>query len=375
MSEQPAAPDREQDEQVEYSEEAQHRRWPAYIFRTVLVGGLLIFLAIVMTSPPDRGEQPGWTDAAEMPAPRGESSAAVGMRETGCDNPPCEVIVVVGGFEPLFSTSSRVEGYIVEEDRWIDLPDLPAARHHLAAASLENGTIVVTGGARSLFGWDPTDDVWALAPDSEEWVLVESLPEPRWGHRLVRVDNQLILIGGHGGEDTLIWTFADGWRRGAPIPEPRDHLGAVVVDDEIWVVGGRDSEISHGVHLYDPADDSWRDGPPLPEATSAAAVGLVDRWLVVIAGEDDSIIGGGMVRNSWMLNVDEPKPGWIPMTEPPVDIHGAGDAVVGEGDDARLFVLGGASRHGALSPLDWSDRVMVLEDPQPREDYVNASAD
>lgn len=369
MSQQPTDVDQQSSEGSEQTEPTPRRRWPAYAFRTVLIVGLLIFLAIVMTSPPDRGDRPGWTDAAEMLESRGEGSAVVGMRASGCDDPPCEVIVVAGGFEPVFSTSDRVEGYLVDEDRWIELPDLPSPRHHLATAALEDGTIVVTGGTQGLTGWEPRDNAWALAPDADEWTRLDPLPEPRLGHRSLSMGDQLILIGGHGGEDTLLWTFEDGWQRGAPIPEPRDHLGAVVVDDEIWVVGGRDGDIKHTVDLYNPAEDSWRDGPNLPVATSGAAIGLLDRWLVVVAGEDDSVIGGGMVRNSWMLDVDEPKPGWIPMTEPPVDMHGAGDAVVGEGDDARLFVLGGSGRHGALSPLSWSDRVMVLDDPQPTEDY------
>lgn len=368
--------DQPEDQQpLDESGDQPRRRWPAYLFRTVLIGGLLIFLVIVMTSPPDRGEQPGWSDAAAMSAPRGESSAAVGLRTSGCENPPCEVIVVAGGFEPLFSSSTRVEAYIIEEDRWIDLPDLPAPRHHPGVAALDDGTIIVTGGTSGTISWEPRDNAWALVPDHDEWTRLDPLPEPRWGHRLLGIGNQLVLIGGHGGEDTLTWTFEDGWRRGAPIPEPRDHLGAVVVDDEIWVIGGRDGDLKHTVDLYHPESDTWRDGPNLPEATSAASVGLLDRWLVVIAGEDDSVIGGGMVRNSWMLDVDEPKPGWIPMTDPPQDMHGAGDAVVGTGEDSRLFVLGGAARHGAFSPLAWSDRVMVLGDPQPRADYVEATAD
>ncbi len=339
-----------------------------YVVRGLLIAVLLLLLLVVMTTPPDRGEQPGWTDGAAMPVVRGELSAAVGLREIECENSPCEVVVAVGGFESPFSTSSRAEGYIVDEDRWVELPDMPGARHHLAAAALEDGSIVVTGGARSVLDWDATDSAWYLAPDREEWTALESLPEPRWGHRLVRVGEELILIGGHGGEDTLTWTFADGWQRRAPIPEQRDHLGAVVVDDEVWVIGGRHDEIKDRVDIYDPAADEWRDGPALPEPTSAAAVGLIDRALVVVAGEDDSTFRGGMVRDSWMLDVDDPDAGWRPMVKPPQDVHGSGDAVIGEGDDARLLVIGGSTRHGAFSPLDWSDRLMVLEDPQVREE-------
>jgi hypothetical protein len=180
------------------------------------------------------------------------------------------------------------------------------------------------------------------------------------------VNDQLVLVGGHGGADTLIWTSTDGWFTGAPIPEPRDHLGAVNVDDEVWVIGGRDEEITARVDIYDPEVDEWRDGPDLPEPTSAAAVGLIDRILVVVSGEDDSLFGG-MVRDSWMIDVDAFEAGWQPLARPPMDMHGAGDAVVGKGDNARLLILGGSARHGAFSFLDWSGRVMVLEDPQVRD--------
>ncbi len=343
-----------------------YNRWWVYAGRALLLVVLLLFLAVVMTTPPDRGDQPGWTDAAEMPAARGELSATIAMRESGCEAPPCEVVVAVGGFAAPFSTSTRAEAYIVDEDRWIELPDLPSSRHHLATAALDDGTIVVTGGAGSGIDWDPTDDVWALAPDSDEWTQLDSLPDARWGHRMVNVDGQLVLVGGYGGADTMIYTPGDGWQLGAPIPVPRDHLGAVVVDGEVWVIGGRDDEIKDRVDIYDPAEDAWRDGPALPEPTSAAAVGLVDRTLVVVAGEDDSVIGGGIVRDSWMLDVDDSDSGWQPLVRPPEDMHGAGDAVIGSGDDARLLIIGGASRHGAFSPLAWSDRVMVLEDPQSR---------
>jgi hypothetical protein len=349
-------------------ESVEPRRWPVYLARTLLIVALLLFLLVVMTSPPVRSDQPGWTDAAELHVSRGELSATTGIRADGCENPPCDVVVAVGGFEPLFSTSNRAEAYVIDEDRWIELPDMPGARHHLGSAALEDGTIVVAGGASSALDWEPHDDVWALAPEGEEWTSLEPLPEPRWGHRMVRVDDQLILVGGHGGEDTLIHTFAEGWQRGAPIPDPRDHLGAVVVDGEVWVIGGRHDEIKDRVDVYDPAADEWRDGPPLPEATSAAAVGLVDRTLVVVAGEDDSVLGGGIIRESWMLNVDNPDAGWQPLVKPQEDMHGAGDAVIGDGEDARLLIIGGASRHGMFSPLDWSDRVMVLEEPQVREE-------
>lgn len=329
--------------------------------------------AVFATGCADADTADGWTDAAPMPLARGEVSAAVGQRDAGCDEPPCEVVAVVGGYAYPGRTLARVDGYLPDEDRWIDLPDLPEPRHHPAAAGLPDGTIVTSGGAPSFADEEPQDEVWALAPDADDWEPIESLPEPRWGHRLVAMDNRLISIGGHGGDTTFVWTETNGWTDAAPIPMERDHLGAVVIDDEVWAIGGRDPDFTDRVDIYDPEADRWRDGPPLPEPTSAAAVGVVDDVLVVISGEEFGGLTGGIIDASWMLdlrnlddeqNSDQP---WRPLIDPPEDVHGAGDAVVGTGDDQRLLVIGGATWHAHWSALSWIDDVQVLHAPQPAD--------
>lgn len=303
-----------------------------------------------------------------MPVERGEIGAAVGSRVDECPEPDCEVVAVAGGFSYPARTRKRVDGYLVESDRWVSLPDLPEARHHPAAAGLEDGTFVVSGGARSATDEEPTDDVWALTPDGDDWESIEGLPEPRWGHRLVELEGRLYAVGGHGGATTFVWDRQEGWSSAAPLPEVRDHLGAVVVDGEIWVVAGRDDEVfTSRVDIYDPDEDRWRDGPALPEPTSAAAVGVVDGRLVVVSGEEADGLTGGIVREAWMIEAGDEEADWEPMVRPPEEVHGAGDVVVGDERDRRLLVLGGASWHVEWSALQWTDRVQVLEEPRERQ--------
>jgi hypothetical protein len=344
------------------------RRW---LLIPLAVLGVILFIvafALWLTTPPEREATAGWSEAAAMPVARGEGSAALGAVGEGCNEPPCPAIIVVGGLSFPFRTESRVDAYLLDEEHWVSLPDLPGARHHLAAAALPDGTVVVSGGAPSVVDWSPTDDVWALEPGASGWAVFEPLPEPRWGHRLVAVGDRLVAVGGQEGDATFVWSEDDGWTAGAPIPEIRDHLGAVAVDGEVWVIGGRNEGLTDRVDIYDPDDDAWRSGPALPEPTSGVAVGVIDRTLVAVSGEDDSLLSGGIVRDSWMLDLDNVDAGWSALAPPPMDLHGAGDAVAGEGDEARLFVLGGASRHGALSALAWNDRVFVLESPLPLDE-------
>jgi hypothetical protein len=363
----------EQPESLEERRSADHhrrrlRRW--LLIPLGVLGGFLFVVAFALwlTTPPERDAAAGWSEAAAMPVARGEGSATVGQVVEGCDEPPCSAIVVVGGLSFPYRTESRVDGYLLEEERWVRLPDLPEARHHLGAAALPDGTVVVSGGAPSIADWSSTSDVWALAPGASDWTALEPLPEPRWGHRLVAVGDRLVAVGGQEGATTFVWSEGDGWTAGAPIPEIRDHLGAVAIDGEVWVIGGRSEDLTDRVDIYDPDTDSWRSGPSLPEPTSGAAAGVIDRTLVIVSGEDDSLLTGGIVRDAWMLDLDNVDAGWAALAPPPLDLHGASDAIAGEGDDARLFVLGGSSRHGALSALAWNDRVFVLDEPQPPDE-------
>lgn len=302
-----------------------------------------------------------------MPTARGEVSAAVGERERECEAPPCEVVAVVGGYSFPARTEARVDGYLPEEGRWVRLPDLPEARHHPAAAGLDDGTIVVSGGAPSATDERPTSQVWALAPDADDWTAIQDLPEPRWGHRMVGVDDRLVAVGGHGGETTFVWSETDGWSAAAPIAKELDHLGAVEIEGEIWTIGGRhELEFTSRVAIYNPEQDAWRDGPDLPEPVSAAGVGVVDNALVVVSGEEYGLLTGGILTDSWMYDLDGDEPAWQRIAGPPMDVHGAGDAVVGSGDDERLLVLGGAHWHAEWSIFSWTNRVQVLSEPRSK---------
>lgn len=65
------------------------------VHRCVLFSVVAIFFAGCgdADSPPE-----GWEEAKPMSTARGEVSAAVGQRKAGCNDPPFEVVAVVGGY-------------------------------------------------------------------------------------------------------------------------------------------------------------------------------------------------------------------------------------------------------------------------------------
>jgi hypothetical protein len=184
------------------------------------------------------------------------------------------------------------------------------------------------------------------------------MPEPRWGHRMVAHGGRLVVVGGQGPTArVLIYDPVDGWTTGAPMPAPRDHLSVVVLDDRIWAVGGRAPESLSRVDIYDPVGDRWEAGPALPAPTSGAAEGVVNGRILIYGGEEPALWGGEVFDRHWMLDPDGAPERWQPAPPPPLAVHGADGAVF----QGTLLIAGGASRHGALSVIAWTDLVQRLE--------------
>jgi N-acetylneuraminic acid mutarotase len=340
---------------------AEHRRrrgWRALVLVVVSGLGVVLLLLVAagvvlaLTNPSPRAAS-AWSTAAPLPDARGEGSGTV--VETA-DGPQ---LAVIGGLSGFGRTNDAVTLYDPDDDEWTTLTPLPEPRHHTSAAAVE-GVLYVSGGSPSATDLTTaTTDLWALDVEAGgEWEELEPLPQPRWGHRMVALDGRLYAVGGQPGPDVQIYDPGDdSWTLGAPLPDVRDHLGVVVHEGEIWALGGRDQldDLTARVDVYDPRTDEWREGPTLPAPVSAAAVGVVDGRIHVIDGEDPATFGGGVLDAHWLLEpgADE----WSQGPPSRLPVHGAADGVI----DDRLYVVGGASRQGALSTISWTDEVQVLE--------------
>lgn len=307
-------------------------------------------VALTLTNPSPRPTA-AWEAASPLPGPRGEGAGAVVDTQDG------PRLAVVGGLRGLGRTSDEVAFYDPASDAWSSGTPLPRPRHHLAVAALGE-TLYVSGGSPSARELEaPTPQLWALPEPGGDWQLLEPLSQPRWGHRLVAVDERLFAVGGQPGPQVQIYAPGEGWSLGAPIPEVRDHLGVVAHEGEIWVLGGRDADraLTARVDVYDPERDAWRSGPPLPDPVSAAAVGVVDGRIHVVGGEDPATLTGGVLDAHWFLEPGEG--GWEEGPPPRLAVHGASAGVI----DDRLHIVGGAARQGALSVLSWTGEVQVLD--------------
>lgn len=328
-------------------------RVTAVVVGALVVGAALVVVALLATAPAPQ-ERDEWTLGPELPMAFGELATVSVTRDDGT-----EVLVVLSGLSGLARVADDVFAYDSASGAWSRGPSLPAPRHHASAAALD-GAVVLSGGAEGLAPpWAGSRDVWRWEPGDTEWYAMPPLPEERYGHRMVEFGGRLYVVGGHGETaDSYVFDPAlDTWAAAAPIPEMRDHLSVVVAGERIWAIGGRGPQNTARVDIYDPDTDRWGPGPPLPEPTSGAAEGVLGGRIYVIGGEDASTLGGGVIDRHWMLDTRAEELRWELVPPPPLAVHGA-DGTVFEG---RMVVVGGAGRHGALSPSAWARAFQLLD--------------
>src|SRR5262249_31239127 len=213
-----------------------------------------------MTHQPQPRVAEHWSLGPPLPAPRGELATAVGYVQP-CRAPPCpegERLFVLGGLSGFFIPESRVEVFDPTRNTWSVGPQLPAPRHHFAAARLGD-ELYVSGGtdvAGAHLGhryWPPHNIFWLLSAGADKWQTLPPMIEPRWGHRMVTHAGRLFVIGGRGRSGrVLIYTPGKGWSLGAEMPRVRDHLSVVEVGGKLWAIGGPDPNSIAGVDTSDP---------------------------------------------------------------------------------------------------------------------------
>lgn len=301
----------------------------------------------VMRSPPV-GESEGWSELSSMPGPRGE------MKGAALD----DGIYVPGGLVGQGDSTDRFERYDPGADEWTELAPMPEPRNHHATVSVKDRIFVF--GGNDDFGSPPQDNAFAYDPEADEWGKRSSMPDGRWGNDAAVYDGRVYVVGGdyrEGPLDVLVYDpEGDEWERGATMPTETEHTAVELYDGEIWTVSGRwDGKNIRDVSVYDPEGDEWRDGPPVSKARSGTASAVLGDRLHVAGGENPDTSDG------WVTDTHEaygPDSGdWREEAPMPLPLHGCA-AVEHEG---RMYVVGGAWRHGIQSVTAWSDRAFVFE--------------
>ncbi len=166
---------------------------------------------------------------------------------------------------------------------WSRGPDLALPRGGYSAAVYQGGILVV-GGVYWRDGvklW--TDRVDFYDPKTKNWSQRPSLPEPLGYGGMVRIEDELYLLGGGNGPHPQRKVFKlteEGWLGVAETPVPRFYASVVSVGSTIYLVAGGSSmsdldRCTDEIWALDLTTGNWQTMAPIPgppRVIQAAAV-------------------------------------------------------------------------------------------------------
>lgn len=188
---------------------------------------------------------------------------------------------------------------------WLPSGSMITPRGYHTATLLADGRVLVVGGVAvdETTGAEPTRMVELYDPKTGGWTSTESLPTPRWYHTATRLEDGTVLVVG-GAEnliDSLAIDSADTfdpatgtWSPAGLLNAPRQgHTATLLVDGGVIVLGGSGS---HGdasprtVERYDPRSRTWTVVGELPIARwEHSATPMRDGGILVVGGFDSDL--------------------------------------------------------------------------------------
>lgn len=215
----------------------------------------------------------------------------------------------------------NVFSYDTRENRWHELPPVPAPRY---AATMQywRGRLHFVGGADE-DRWTARADHWSLAvsegrTDEATWRAEQAIPVAGMHRSSAVVGDSLYVFGGQQGDFQAIpgdpdctctgrtpetylcsaFRLSDPsglWTRVAEVPIAVSHMdfSTIVVDGRILLIGGqvyKDPEqfylrMTDAIQAYDPVADRWSMFGYLPHKLKIPVAGLLGDRLFVVAGQ------------------------------------------------------------------------------------------
>lgn len=204
-------------------------------------------------------------------------------------------IYVTGGYADMnFTPDARVWVYDPETDAWTQLNDLPEA---IGAHQLVNvdDTLYIVGGVpqgTTLWAYDVESDIWDTS--------LAEMPTAREHLGATSLNGQLIVVGGRWSQGNLavVETYdpeSDRWETLPEMPTARGGFNVAAVDGAVYAAGG-EAFVGAGctfdrAEVYDAETETWMRLPDMPTPRHGLSMAGVDGHWIVIGGATGA---GGM---------------------------------------------------------------------------------
>ncbi len=270
--------------------------------RVLIAGGIAEgeLLASVEVYDPAKGT---WAAVAPMSTPRlGHSLSLLGDGR----------VLAAGGTVPggegaaasaqTIRPAASTEVYDPVQGTWAPAASMGSGRFEHTATALPDGRVLMTGGlgpAGDRVGPLATSELYD--PPANAFVRSTDLKEPRTNHAAAALDDgSILVVGGAGGVNgdisvgsTEVFDSRQGtWTVVGPLAESRaGHSVTALADGRVLVAGGE--SVARGARrslasaeVFDTADRAWRSAGPMACSRSEHdAVRLGDGTVLVVAGD------------------------------------------------------------------------------------------
>jgi hypothetical protein len=195
-----------------------------------------------------------WRSLTPMPAGQERGAAAL------IAAPPH--LYIIGG---AFTTDAVATGldYDLTTDSWSMLPVLPSPRSHPAGARrTDDGTLIVTGGLKTLDATMPIAETVALPVGATTWEQRAPMPVARGGCAYGTIGHALVCAGGEAGAAALRIASSydlvlDQWTMLPDMPIERAGTQGAAIGQRLFVPGGAPElqfEPSNTMSVFDALD-------------------------------------------------------------------------------------------------------------------------
>lgn len=174
-----------------------------------------------------------WSRLPDMPVPR--AAGAVGVLD--------DRLIWAGGARNSIARS-EVYAYDFRTRRWSQLPSMRTRREHVGEGVLD-GKLYVLGGRAPKSQAVDTAERFDLRTGS--WETLPPMPVPSGGLAAISLDDAVVAVsGGDDGAETVTGAIqefdpvSDEWRLLPELRTARHGHGATAGEDGVWVFGGSD---------------------------------------------------------------------------------------------------------------------------------------
>lgn len=240
-----------------------------------------------------------WSSAGSMSTDRVSATATL---------LPNGKVLVAGGSAGTPGRGSvglaSAEVYDPVANTWSVVASMASARSSHTATLLENGLVLVAGGATEVGGYT-TASTELYDPVANAWSSAGSLVNSRVFHTATLLSNGKVIVTGGSSSSTQCGCFAtseiydpvtNAWSVGASMITAREnHIAALLTDGTVLVAGGYSlaSPVLASAEVYDPVADAWSATGSMSTARASADATRLSNGAVLIEGGDTAVYCGG----------------------------------------------------------------------------------